>query len=395
MSLINKMLQDLDARGGVASGDEAVQQVRAVPERDRAVPPLLAAGGLAAAVVLAAGGWFGWRHLQQRAPDAPVAAAPMIQVVQSAPVVAVLPTPAPMPATQAVSVAAPQPQPGASPSSPSSAPPPVAAVEASPQLQAAGDAATAVEKPSAPTGAKAHHGHRKPHADATGSDLVLAHELLAKPSKKAHADSIRAAATPATVTSQGRELSLAQQSENAYRRALAALQEGRVNDAISGLDNALDLNPRNDGARQTLIGLLLENKRNDEAIHSLRLALAIDARQPPMAMLLARLQMEQGTAASATLLRSLPYAKDNAEYRAFLGTALQREQRNAEAAEQYQAALRMVPQNGVWWMGLGISLQADKRLLEAKEAYSHAKSSGSLNPELSAFVDRKLQQLPH
>jgi MSHA biogenesis protein MshN len=53
----------------------------------------------------------------------------------------------------------------------------------------------------------------------------------------------------------------------------------------------------------------------------------------------------------------------------------------------------MQPQNPVWWMGLGISLQAEKRNAEALDAFRKAKASGTLSPELQAFVERKLGQL--
>jgi MSHA biogenesis protein MshN len=352
MSLINKMLQDLDARGGAKGGAATGLEVRAVPQRETH-PRMLLLGGAALLLVIAAGGWLGWRYWQQHAAPARVVPAPQIKIVQ--------PMPQPVPAS-ASSVAA-----------------------ARPQLQAS----DAEDQPSMPASAVHHARVRRAHAEG---HVPLAQQRPAKPARQAGADSAPAPA-PAR-PQQGNELSLAQQSENAYRRALGSLQEGRVSEAVAGMESALDLNPRNDGARQTLIGLLVENKRNDDAIRNLRLALAIDPGQPPMAMLLARLQMEQGAPASETLLRTLSYAKDNAEYHAFLGTALQREQRNGEAAEQYRAALKLAPQNGVWWMGLGISLQAEQRLPEAKEAYNHAKSTGTLSAELNLFVDRKLQQLP-
>ena len=364
MSLINKMLQDLDARGGAKGGAATGLDVRAVPERDTSQRMLMAGGAALAVAVIAAGGWFGWRYWQQHAALTRVAAPPQMQIVQK-PFVPLPPLP-PLPEASASTATA----------------------KARPQIQAVDPADHPLAQ--APEQA-AHH--------ARGKRARLEEAAPAVPERPAQAGQrsrVASASASSTVKpQQGVDLSLVQQSENAYRRALASLQEGRVSEAIAGMDNALDLNPRNDGARQTLIGLLVENKRSDEAIRNLRLALAIDPGQPPMAMLLARLQMEQGAPASATLLRTLPYAKNNADYRAFLGAALQREQRNAEAAEQYQAALKLAPQNGVWWMGLGISLQADKRLPEAKEAYEHAKSSGSLNAELSVFVDRKLLQLAH
>ena len=199
---------------------------------------------------------------------------------------------------------------------------------------------------------------------------------------------VRAAPKPAP----GRVETTTQRGESSYRRALASLEDGRVSEAIEHLQAALRLEPRHDAARQTLVSLLIEAKRPEEAIRQLGAALALDARQPAMAMLLARLQLERGSPGIDTLMRTLPYAAGNGEYHGFLAGALAREGRHREAVEQYQAALRTAPQNGVWWMGMGLSLQQEKRTPEAIVAFQKARDSASLTPELQAFVDRKLKQ---
>jgi tetratricopeptide (TPR) repeat protein len=153
----------------------------------------------------------------------------------------------------------------------------------------------------------------------------------------------------------------------------------------------LDVTPQIDDKGDIL--LHVQNKRPDDAVRQLQVALAFDPRQPAMAMLLARLQIERGGSGVDTLQRSLPYAAGNGDYHAFLAGALQRQGRHLEAAEQYGAALRANPHNGVWLMGLGISLQAEKRNGEALDAFRKARSSASMSPELQAFVDRKLLQL--
>ncbi|MGH8853343.1 MAG: tetratricopeptide repeat protein [Telluria sp.] len=338
MSLINKMLQDLDARGGHPGPAAVSAEIKTVLAPERGFPWLRVAllGGLV--VVLGASGYLAWRL--QRAP-----AAEALVAVPVAPVATPLVVVAPPPPPASVAVAAP---PVPEPVVEEAPPPPKKAVKAEPKQ---------VEKPvrqAAPPKAAV-----KPPATATG----------------------------------GRSETTAQRAENGYKRALVSLEDGRVTEAIGQLQGALRADPRHEAARQTLVSLLIEAKRPDEAARQLQAALALDARQPALAMLLARLQIESGGPAIDTLLRTLPHAAGNGEYHAFLAGALQREQRHREAAEHYTAALRTAPQNGVWWMGLGISLQAEKRMLDAADAYQKAKASGSLSPELQGFVDRKLKQL--
>jgi MSHA biogenesis protein MshN len=191
-----------------------------------------------------------------------------------------------------------------------------------------------------------------------------------------------------TLVDDGRQQSAGQSAESAYRRGLANLQDGRVSESIAAFERSL----RHEAARQTLVGLLIENRRVDEAIGHLQRGLTLDPRQPALAMLLARLQIERGGSGIEALTRTLPYAAGNGAYQAFLAGALQRQQRHREAAEQYQAALRNDLEKGVWWMGLGISLQAEKRNAQAADAFQRARASGTLAPELQAFVERKLQQ---
>lgn len=327
MSLINKMLKDLDARG-TQPGEVMQPSIRSVTRPGRQVSVPVAAGGALIAFALAAAAVFGWRYYQQRPAPVAVAVKPAAPVVQVS-------TPVPVP-VQVVP-----------------APPPVAE-----------------EPESAPVVSKAK------------AQAPRARQAAVEPPTKAAAqpDNAPPVSTP-------------QRAESEYRRALASLQEGRVSDAAAGLERAVEIDQRHDGARQTLVGLLIESNRKDDALRVLEAGLVQDPRQPAMAMLLARLQIERGASGIETLMRTLPHAAGNAGYHAFLAGALQRAERHREAAEQYQAALRLAPENGVWWMGLGISLQAEKRTAQALEAYQRAASAPGLTPQLQAFVERKVQQL--
>lgn len=369
MSLINKMLQDLDARRGQGTADlgNTYRPQHAVERRSRSAMVVTIVSAISVAV-LAAGAFAAWRFYEKRSAPRP----PSVTIVNTA-------TPAAAHTLQ----------------------PRVAQV-----IPKKPETIRVVEKireevPVAPVvpAAASQAGNAQ-----VGSGTALRTEQRKKPvARQTAAAPARLAAAPsapatptlqpsAVQVAQGRVMSARQNAEAEYRRATTALQEGRVRDAIKMLEDALEIEPRHDAARQTLVGLLVEAKRGQDAMRVLQSGLVLDAKQPAMAMLLARLQIEHGGNGIDTLMRTLPYASGDADYHGFLAGALQRAQRHHEAIDQYQAAVRAAPGNGVWWMGLGISLQAEKRAAEAADAYSRALGTGTLSQELRTFVERRLDQ---
>lgn len=321
-----------------------------MPERERGVSRALVFGG--AAGLTAAAIALGWVYLKR--PAVP----PVLVSVASTPVLAPVLAPVSAPAPAAVAPA----------------PVPVVAVEPEPVFLA---------EEAAPAQARARPTELR--------------RVMGKAAKPAVAPMVRTALPAASERIiDGKQVTAQQRVENEYRRALAQLQDGRVSDAMLALQQTLQMDPRHQGARETLVRLLLEAQRPDEAARQLQLSLALDPKQPAQAMMLARLQLDKtsgGAAALDTLTRSLPYASDSGEYHAFLAGVLQREQRYREASEHYQQALQTAPDNSVWWMGLGIALQADNHPAQARQAFERAKGLQTLSPQLQAFVERKAVQL--
>ncbi|MDO9365884.1 MAG: tetratricopeptide repeat protein [Methylotenera sp.] len=191
-----------------------------------------------------------------------------------------------------------------------------------------------------------------------------------------------------------------QQSGNDYRQALTYLQQGRVSEAQAHLMQALEADPKNHDARQTLASLFLENKRNDDARKILAEGLTIAPEQTDFRMAIARLQVEAHDNAGAliTLEQGASYAKNNAGYHNFTATMLQRAERHEEAISHYMASLSMGNASSgntttSTLIGLGISLQVVGKLDDAKLAFTRAQSMSTLNTELSLFVDQRLKQI--
>ncbi|MDD4926182.1 MAG: tetratricopeptide repeat protein [Methylotenera sp.] len=192
-----------------------------------------------------------------------------------------------------------------------------------------------------------------------------------------------------------------QQSGNYYRQALTYLEQGRVSEAQASLTQALEIDPKNHDARQTLASLLLENKRNDDARKTLAEGLTIAPDQTDFRMALARLQVEANDNAGAliTLEQGMIYAKNNARFHSFIATLLQRAERHEEAVSHYMASLSIgnaSPNNTTTTstlIGLGISLQTLGKLDDANLAFTRVKNMSALSPELALFVDQRLKQI--
>ena len=184
-----------------------------------------------------------------------------------------------------------------------------------------------------------------------------------------------------------------ERAESDYRKAIAVVNQGRMVEAIETLQGAL----RHDGAhvpaRQLLIKLLFEARRADEAMQMLRDGLQILPTQSAWAMALARLQVDRGDlpGAAQTLERSLPSGAASADYQGFAGHVAYRLGRHREAVDHYQVATRLVPSDGRWWLGLGLAYDAEGRVNEAREALLRAKASGTLSAELLAVAEQKLR----
>lgn len=299
MSLINQMLRDLDAREASAlERGGLAAQVRALPREK----PFPWASVLPAAIGTAIAATGIWLALRESAP-VPASAAPVVQ----APVAMAMPTlVVPMP----VETTAPESEPDPAP------------VAESLQMD------YRISQPPR---------HAEPAAPVAPAPLPVA---------PAHIDK-RPLAQPAET------------ADGAYRQALAAYRQGRPNEASEGFQSTLRLDPRHVAARQALLSLLLEQRRWAEAQAAATDGLALNPAQPGWAMILARLQVEQGQVAEAeqTMARHAGYGERNADYQAFHGLLLEKLQR---------------PQ-------------------EAREAFLKSRELGTLPPEMATAVEQRLR----
>lgn len=360
MSVINKMLRDLDARRSAASP----QQPRATPELLRgtaSVPglgrtrrfPWLAAAAVAAALLLALAGWIVWQSRsgghEGPAPAAPLAlpAVPPPEPAASEPqpVAAALP-PAQQIMEAAAAAAAQRAQPGNGGRASAGAEAPRQAAPA-PTADGGKRKRPAVDEAAAPAPL------RQRPAATTGAAPVASQLAAAQPA----ASSAAVAAAPAP-------------SQPAQRAA--AVQEA--------LAQAQGLWAQ--GSRESAVELLRE------ALATAERAGAADPEIQLLARELARMELAQGRAGQALelLTRLEPRLANQADLWALRGNAAQRLGRHGEAVLAYERALQLRADEPRWQLAAAVSLAALGQLDAAARYVAQARAAGPVNPEVLNYL---------
>lgn len=382
MSVINQMLRDLDARQASA------QERAGLPTRLRTLPPvtvtrsatwrLLALGMLAGALItgLLASWYF--------APAAPP-----------------LPAPVTMPATlatPAVATATAENTPAAlAPTAAVPLPAPTDPVEITlPPL-------LALAEPAAPPTAP-HVAALSPPAPATAATLAEPARRVAKPRSTeprlprqsepaVTPPALEAASVEAQIDKHVKGGQARDMAESDYRKAMQAVKHGDNATALPQFQRALELDPTLAKARQALLSMLVGGRQWTEARQVAQSGLALDPARTGWAAILARLQFEQGDAPAAleTLERHAAHAGGDADYQGFHAYLLQKQQRPAEAAKRFQAALALRPQEGRWWFGLGLAQDSAGNADAARQAYAKAKEVGNLTADMLSVIEQKLR----
>ncbi|HYN12177.1 MAG TPA: tetratricopeptide repeat protein [Burkholderiales bacterium] len=344
MSLINKVLQDLDRRQAALSSEATVTRSPQGPHRHewfwRVVTVLLSLG---VAWVL----WLGYQLLPR--PLVPERVYRMLAETRNRPQGVIQPAP-------------------------TAAPPPAAVVEA--------------QKPVVESA--------KPLA---AEPLKLAQELetpIREPLREKVQTIKPKPVPPAPKQIDKRDLarSASDNAETHFRRAALFLNHGRVSEAEDQLIAALAADPAHAAARQAYVALLLEQNRVDAARRRLQEALAINPQHPTFALALARIHAEQRDYPTALeIMDRTGSAARHPDFQALRGAVLQRMGRHAEAVDAYHGALAAGAGQATTWIGLGISLEGVGRRAEAATAYRKALGSGPLSGDAREYAEARARAL--
>ncbi len=371
MSIINKMLQDLDQRNGRSGGEtiagDAIRSIKAESRWHLGRNLVLAIVGLGAASL--AGAWW----LQQRGHG-----------VESRVVVPAPPGPAlvnnPPPGVPQIALTSPVPE--------------VAVAASAVPVKAPVATEVAVAASAIPATAPVATQSRKVAALASPPPIAAASDSSTPDKVEPPAPPPKTVATSPKATD-GKTYDAKQVSANLLGEAVMLDQQGHQEEAKVPLQRALAANPLDIRARQMLIQLQLDTGQVEKAGALLAEGQRLLPEQSNFTLTLARFKVDGGDVGGAIRLLEAgrASARNEPQYHAFLAALLLRVQRYDEAVEHYLVALRSDPANPNWLVGVGVALENVGKHADAAEAYRRADGTANLPPEMASFLSERLARL--
>lgn len=165
--------------------------------------------------------------------------------------------------------------------------------------------------------------------------------------------------------------------------------------AIEHYSKALNLDPSLHEARNQLAALHYGQGQLSDAAQVLQQGWLLYPQEFEFTLLLARVQQAMGDTASAlTSLANIPDSHVLARQKWLAQSDLAQKQGQFTLAEQaYRQLLQLEPQQGKWWMGLGYALDSQQQFAQASQAYRSALSHPGLSMQATAFIEQRLNQL--
>ncbi|WP_037459425.1 tetratricopeptide repeat protein [Shewanella sp. HN-41] len=165
--------------------------------------------------------------------------------------------------------------------------------------------------------------------------------------------------------------------------------------AIEHYDKALNFDPSLHEARKQLAALYYGQGQLHDAAQVLQQGWLLYPQEFELTLLLARVQQAMGdTELALASLANIPDSHVLARQKWLAQSDLAQKQGQFTLAEQaYRQLLQLEPQQGKWWMGLGYALDSQQQFVQASQAYHSALSHPGLSMQATAFIEQRLNQL--
>ncbi len=178
------------------------------------------------------------------------------------------------------------------------------------------------------------------------------------------------------------------------QRAVDHEQKGRLSEAIALCRQALETTPQSEDARLLLATYLFETKQDNEAVAVLQAGLRQYPMQAGLARSLARWQLAhaQPDQVIQTLKPLQAALAQDAEAQWMLAMAYQQSAQHAAALPHFEQATRLRPASAPWLVAYALSLQAVGQSAQALQQLELAQGL-PMSERMQTFVAQRIRQL--
>ena len=191
------------------------------------------------------------------------------------------------------------------------------------------------------------------------------------------------------------EILIVKSSKSGIALVKELLETGRLTEAEKNLTEILRKTPNSLAAHELLTGLLLRNKRLDEAKRQLADARKFYPNNENLVLLESRVLIEEGRGDEVIVLLKGLQSKGKAGLKstALLASLYQQQREFVESLKLYNTLVKAAPANGEYWMGLAVSLDALNDPKKAKKAYTSALQTAGLSLSLANYARQRISQI--
>ncbi len=181
-----------------------------------------------------------------------------------------------------------------------------------------------------------------------------------------------------------------------FRQGMTELKKRNLTAARRSFEAVLAINPKQVDARLQLARLFQMTSELDKVETLLSQGLSVAFGNAPLKKYYARFLLQQQRPAEAfDILSAEPYPELalDFEYHALLAALLQETKQFQASGTLYRQLLDIDSRQPLWWMGLGIARDQVGEYKQARDAYRNALSLPGLKPELTQYIQDRLQVL--
>lgn len=179
------------------------------------------------------------------------------------------------------------------------------------------------------------------------------------------------------------------------QRIADSLNNGRFNLAQTLLSKVLDIEPNNIKFRKKLASLLFSQGNYAQSKQVLIQGIELHPARNDLRLMLARLYIVQKESLKALniLAEFQPSADNKTEYLAYRASLAQQLMQTELAKSDYQTLTIIEPDNAQWWLGLAIIRDQLGEFTIALQAYNKANTLGQLDTSVNDFIQQRISVL--